>query len=114
MVSAWLRLFRLAQTEVGTISARIAEDGVTVRDMYGSGIGMMFVGISQLVAGMAFSFVLSWKLTVGMLAIAPLLGIVIGIDALLSMRLINVRSYVYSARACSCRVATDAYSTGIC
>eukprot|EP01094_Clydonella_sp_ATCC50884_P025152 TRINITY_DN649_c0_g1_i1.p1 TRINITY_DN649_c0_g1~~TRINITY_DN649_c0_g1_i1.p1 ORF type:complete len:480 (-),score=142.04 TRINITY_DN649_c0_g1_i1:213-1652(-) len=89
-----------AKTEVGFMMARITEDGGSVRYLYSSTLATLFISFTQLFAGMAFSALLSWKLMLAMLALTPLLGVVMGADSWISLKLEDKRAAA-SAR-CLC------------
>ncbi|GBG27421.1 ABC transporter B family member 11 [Hondaea fermentalgiana] len=58
----------------GQLSSKIAENTVVIRDGLGDKLGAMFQFIAMFLAGYVVGFVYSWKLTLVILAVAPLLA----------------------------------------
>lgn len=74
------------QTNSGLLITRLSEDSATIRDLFILKFGLLFVSLMQCGGGLGFAFYYSWKMTLVMLASAPLMGIAIGLHGWLTIR----------------------------
>eukprot|EP00794_Sanderia_malayensis_P011087 gene11087-12255_t len=82
--------------DAGELSTRITEDVTKVQNGIGDKVGMLIHSVSMFLASFVIGFIYSWKLTLVMLAVTPLMVIVTALTGIVISRLTSQEQTAYA------------------